>query len=83
MRTIGNRVVTPLLGLLFATCLAFGASSVFAQPVAANDCAVDYPNGFIGQACVVSSDCAQGCQYIYPGVSSAWSCRTGCCRCAI
>lgn len=83
MRRIGNRIATPLLALLFAASLAFGASTVFAQPAPASDCAVDYPNGFIGQACVVASDCAQGCQYIYPGVSNTWTCRGGCCRCGI
>lgn len=83
MRKIGNRLATPLFALLFAASLAFGVGSVFAQPAAASDCPADYPNGRIGLACSVNSDCAQGCQYFYPGVSEAWHCARGCCLCAV
>jgi hypothetical protein len=83
MRRFGNRLAAPLLTLLFAASLAFGASSVFAQPAAASDCPVDYPNGSIGLACATHSDCTQGCNYYYPGMPNDFACWRGCCRCAV
>jgi hypothetical protein len=83
MRKIGNQLATPLFALLCAASLAFGVGSVFAQPAAVSACPVDYPNGYVGLACSVNSDCAQECQYVYPGVSNAWNCAGGCCLCAV
>lgn len=82
MRTIGNRIAAPLLGLLLAGSLAFGVGSAFAQPAAEPDCPLDVGLGYIGVACQTNAVCQSACAIEYPQGGGGFCNRDGCCECA-
>jgi hypothetical protein len=73
MRKIGSRIVSPLSALLLAASLAFGASTVFAQPQTQSNCNMGYGT------CTQDSTCQQRCDF-YGGYPIG-ACENGCCVC--
>lgn len=62
MPRIGNRIVTPLLAMLFAVTLAFGVTSVFAQPVQASGACPDDGWSINAGRCTTPEYCNLKCQ---------------------
>lgn len=65
MRTIKNRIIMPLLAVLFATSLAFGVTSTFAQAEPASPAPLACPNNnddLLGDCDGFPEVCAFRCQ---------------------
>jgi hypothetical protein len=80
MRRIASSFTAPLFALLMAASLAFGVTTLFAQP--AEPCEVNYFTGQVGAACNVTEDCTTPCRMVFPGTAGG-ACGGGCCFCAM
>lgn len=78
MRTLGNRLVAPLFGLLLAASLAFGVTTTFAAPSKAPPCLNDPPHAL--GTCSSQEECQRKCDF-YGGLPIG-DCTNGCCTCA-